>query len=188
MIYPITLFGAPILRKVAEPVNMPVGELQEFAANMFETMNKAEGVGLAAPQVGRSWRVFVIDTAEVADQYKEEPDLKYFRRVFVNPEILEHSSETCVSNEGCLSIPDIHEDVTRPKSIKIKYMDENLQEHIEDLTGFKARVVQHEYDHLEGKLHVDYLNILKKKLLKSKLSAMARGKVKTKYMVAAPGK
>ena len=185
MIYPITLYGDPVLRKVAEPVELNTKELNEFIENMFETMKNADGVGLAAPQVGKSWRVFVTDATGYADK---EPELANFRRAFINPEILERSVEVCVMNEGCLSIPDIHEDITRPAIIKIKYYDENMVEHTDVFGGFAARVIQHEYDHLDGILHIDDLSVLKRRMLKGKLSAISKGKIDTFYHVQIPGK
>ena len=185
MIYPITLYGDPVLRKVTKPVELSTEGLKEFINNMFETMDNADGVGLAAPQVGKPWRIFVADATGYADK---EPELANFRRAFINPEILERSEEVCVMNEGCLSIPDIHEDVTRPAIIKIKYYDENMEEYVDVFGGFAARVIQHEYDHLEGKLHIDSLSVLKKRILKGKLSAISKGKVDTSYHVQVPGK
>jgi peptide deformylase len=185
MIYPITVYGDPVLRKVAEPVDLAPDELKEFIGNMFETMYQADGVGLAAPQVGKSWRIFIADASVNADQ---EPALKDFKKAFVNPEILERSETFCVMNEGCLSLPDIHEDIRRPESVKIKYLDENLQEHVEEYNGFAARVIQHEYDHLDGILHIDHISPLKKRILKSKLTAITKGKIKTAYRIVLPGK
>ncbi len=185
MIYPVTVFGDPVLRKVAEPIEKDFDNLDEFLENMWETMYHSDGVGLAAPQIGKSIRVFVIDASSGAD---EEPELADFKKAFINPEILELNGDEWTMNEGCLSLPEIREDVSRPEMVKIKYLDENLEEHVEEFGGFAARVIQHEYDHLEGKLFVDYLNPLKKRLLKSKLTAISKGKVHTSYKIRIPGK
>ena len=185
MIYPITVYGDPVLRKVAEPVEKDFEGLKEFIDNMFDTMYHSDGVGLAAPQVGKALRIFVIDASPVAD---EEPELKDFKKVFINPEILERHGDEWIMNEGCLSLPDIREDVTRPAYVKIKYRDENFEEHMEEYSGFAARVIQHEYDHLDGILLIDYLTPLKKRLLKGKLTAISKGKVKTSYQIIIPGK
>ena len=185
MIYPITVYGDPILRKVAQPIDENFERLPEFVEDMFETMYHSDGVGLAAPQIGRSIRIFVVDASTAAE---DEPELEGFKKAFINPEILERTGDNWVMNEGCLSLPEIREDVTRPEHIKIKYLDENLVEHVEEFGGFAARVIQHEYDHLEGVLLVDYLPPLKKRMLKSKLTAISRGKVKTSYRVVLPGK
>ncbi|MGE4587893.1 MAG: peptide deformylase, partial [Mangrovibacterium sp.] len=144
-----------------------------------------DGVGLAAPQVGLSLRIFVADATMNAD---EEPALKDFKKVFVNPEILERYGNSCTMNEGCLSLPDIHEDVIRPESVRIRYRDENMEEHVNEFSGFAARIIQHEYDHLDGILLIDHLIPLKKRMLKSKLTAISKGKVKTAYQIRIPGK
>lgn len=183
MIYPVTVFGDPVLRKIAEPITPEFPNLKEFIQNMFDTMYNSDGVGLAAPQVGQAIRVFVIDST-VEDE-EEEPGIK---RAFVNPEILEKSGDEWVMNEGCLSLPEIREDIARPETVKIKYLDEDFNEHIEVFNGFTSRVIQHEYDHLEGKMFVDYLNPLKKRILKGKLTAISKGKVVPKYRIKVPGK
>jgi len=185
MIYPITVYGDPVLRKVAEPVGRDFEGLKEFIDNLFDTMYHSDGVGLAAPQVGKALRIFVIDASPVAD---EEPELKDFKKAFVNPEILERRGDEWIMNEGCLSLPEIREDVTRPAYVKIKYRDENFEEHMEEHSGFAARVIQHEYDHLDGILLIDHLTPLKKRLLKGKLTAISKGKVKTSYQITLPGK
>jgi peptide deformylase len=185
MIYPVTVYGDPLLRKVAQPIGEDFEGLKELVENMFETMYHSEGVGLAAPQVGKSLRIFVVDASHIAD---EEPELEGFKKAFINPEILETSGDEWVMNEGCLSLPEIREDISRPERVKIKYLDENRVEHIEEYGGFAARVIQHEYDHLDGVLLVDYLNPLKKRLLKSKLTAISKGKVRTSYRIVLPGK
>ncbi len=185
MIYPITVYGEPLLRKVAEPVSKDFEGLKGLVADMFETMYHSDGVGLAAPQIGKSIRIFVVDASTAAD---EEPELEGFKKAFINPEILERRGDEWVMNEGCLSLPEIREDISRPEFVKIKYYDENFVEHIEEYGGFAARVIQHEYDHLDGVLLIDYLNPLKKRMLKSKLTSITKGKVKTSYRIVLPGK
>lgn len=183
MIYPVTVFGDPILRKKAEPVTNDFQDLKGFIENMFETMYNSDGVGLAAPQVGKAIRIFVIDS-----EIDDEDELPGIKKAFINPEILEKSGDEWVMNEGCLSLPEIREDVMRPETIKIKYLDEEFNEHVETYSGFTSRVIQHEYDHLEGVMFVDYLNPLRKRILKGKLSAISKGKVIPKYRIKVPGK
>jgi peptide deformylase len=183
MIYPVTVFGDPVLRKKAEPITKEFPKLKEFVQNMFDTMYNSDGVGLAAPQVGQAIRIFVIDST-----IDDEDELPGIKKAFINPEILEKSGDEWVMNEGCLSLPEIREDVLRPETVKIKYVDEDFNEHIEIYSGFTSRVIQHEYDHLEGVMFVDYLNPLRKRILKSKLSAISKGKVIPKYRIKVPGK
>ncbi|MBN2519535.1 MAG: peptide deformylase [Bacteroidales bacterium] len=178
MVYPIFVNGSAVLRKVAKDIDSTYENLQEFVDNMFETMYKSEGVGLAAPQVGKSIRLFVVDTTPFEE---DDPTLKGFKKVFINPVITERSGNTWVFNEGCLSVPEIREDVERPDIIKIKYLDENFKPHEETYDGIKARVIQHEYDHIEGILFVDRLSAIRKKLLKGRLNAITKGKFKTNY-------
>ncbi len=185
MIYPITVYGDPLLRKIAKDIDPDFEGLPEFIENMFETMYFSDGVGLAAPQVGKSIRIFVIDASSAAD---EEPELENFKKVFINPEILDRHGDEWSMNEGCLSLPEIREDVMRPEFVKIKYLDENFEEHTEEYGGFAARVIQHEYDHLEGILFIDHISPLRKRLLKSKLTAISKGKVKPAYRIVIPGK
>lgn len=185
MIYPVTVYGDPVLRKPSEPIEKDFEGLNELIDNMFETMYHSDGVGLAAPQIGKSLRIFVVDASANAD---EEPELKDFKKAFINPEILERFGNSCIINEGCLSLPDIHEDIARPSFVRIKYQDENLEEHIDEYKGFAARVIQHEYDHLDGILLIDHLLPLKRRLLRSKLAAISKGKVKTSYKISIPGK
>ena len=183
MIYPVTVFGDPVLRKKAEPITKDFQDLKGFIQNMFDTMYNSDGVGLAAPQVGQAIRIFVIDS-----EIDDEDELPGIKKAFINPEILEKSGDEWVMNEGCLSLPEIREDVLRPETVKIKYFDEEFNEHIETYSGFTSRVIQHEYDHLEGVMFVDYLNPLRKRILKSKLSAISKGKVIPKYRIKVPGK
>jgi peptide deformylase len=183
MIYPVSVFGDPILRKKAEPVTSDFQDLKGFIENMFDTMYNSDGVGLAAPQVGKAIRIFVIDS-----DIDDEDELPGIKKAFINPEIIEKSGDEWVMNEGCLSLPEIREDVLRPETVKIKYVDEEFNEHIETYSGFTSRVIQHEYDHLEGVMFVDYLNPLRKRILKGKLSAISKGKVIPKYRIKVPGK
>jgi peptide deformylase len=185
MKYPITVYGDTILRKRAENIEKNTQGLNEIIDNMWETMYYADGVGLAAPQAGLPIRLFVIDGTAGAD---EEPELKDFKKVFINPEIMELTGENWVMNEGCLSLPEIREDVTRLDTVHIKYFDENFEEHNEVYSGFMGRVIQHEYDHLEGKLFIDYLSPLRKRLLKSKLKDIALGNVQPHYRIKIPVK
>lgn len=183
MIYPVTVFGDPVLRKKAEPITKDFVDLKGFVQNMFETMYNSDGVGLAAPQVGQAVRIFVLDTT-----HNEEDEPAGIIKAFINPVIVEKSGDEWVMNEGCLSLPEIREDVLRPETVRIKYLDENFNEHEEEYSGFTSRVIQHEYDHLEGVMFVDYLNPLKKRILKSKLTAISKGKVLPKYRIRIPGK
>jgi peptide deformylase len=185
MKYPVTVYGDPLLRKISKPIDKDDPKLMEIIENMWETMYYSDGVGLAAPQVGLSIRLFVIDASSGAD---EEPELEGFKKVFINPEIIETTGDSWVMNEGCLSLPEIREDVTRPDKVRIKYFDENFVEHDEIYDGFAGRVIQHEYDHLEGKLFIDYLSPLRKRLLKSKLNAIATGKVQPHYRIKVPAR
>ncbi len=183
MKYPVTVYGDPLLRKKAKTIEKDHPKLDEIIENMWETMYYSDGVGLAAPQVGLSLRLFVIDASSGAD---EEPELAGFKKVFINPEIIETNGEEWTMNEGCLSLPEIREDVDRPDEVTIKYLDENFEEHLETYKGFAGRVIQHEYDHLEGVLFVDHLSPLRKRLLKGKLLAISKGKVRPHYRIKVP--
>ncbi len=183
MKYPITVYGDPVLRKVSEPIGPDYPGLEEFLADFWETMYYADGVGLAAPQVGKSIRIFVIDATAMAD---EDLSLKGFRKVFINPTILEISGEPWTMEEGCLSLPEIRENVARPDNVTIRYQDEKFQWHEESYSGYAARIIQHEYDHLQGKLFVDYLSPLRKKLLRGRLLAITKGKVNPHYKIRVP--
>lgn len=177
MILPIYLYGQPILRKQTEEIEqMP--ELKQFIADMFETLTQAEGCGLAAPQVGKPWRLFIVDGDELAEDY---PECKGFKRVFINPELLETSEETCSYSEGCLSLPGISENVVRPTTIRLRYFDEDFQEHEETFEGFCARIIQHEYDHLEAHVFTDRISPIRKTFVRNKLASIAKGKVGARY-------
>ena len=178
MILPIYTYGNAVLRKVCEPISPDYPNLKELVENMFETMYNANGVGLAAPQIGLSIRLLVIDLAP----YKEDDaELGVFKVTMINPQLLEASEETATSEEGCLSVPDVHENVPRAVKIKIRYFDEDFNEHIEVFEDFKARVVQHEYDHIEGKIFTDKVSPLRRQLLKSKLTNITKGKTSCSY-------
>lgn len=184
MIYPIVAYGDPILRKVTRPIEKDELDLKTVVANMFETMYDASGVGLAAPQVGMNIRIFVVDGTPMNEGEAEEdkePGLEGFKKAFINPVILEEDGEEWGFEEGCLSIPGIRGEVFRPERLKIKYRDLDWNELIEEYDGTAARIIQHEYDHLEGKLFTDYLPTLKKQLLKRKLSDISKGKVDVDY-------
>jgi peptide deformylase len=181
---PIVAYGDPVLKKKALSIDQDYPELPQLIEDMFETMYHAHGVGIAAPQVGLSIRLFVIDASPFAED--DEPELKDFKKVFINAEVLEETGDKWDFSEGCLSIPDIREDVSRPAKIRIRYRDEQWQEHEEEYEGLAARVIQHEYDHIEGKLFTDKLGMLKKTMLKSKLDAISKGQVKVDYKMKFP--
>ncbi len=183
MILPVLAYGHPALRKVADDIDKDYPGLDQFIADMFETMYSSNGVGLAAPQVNRSIRLFVIDATPYAEDFPGETDLK---RVFINARIVEESGEEWAFNEGCLSIPQIREDVVRKSELRIQYYDENFNFRDERLKGVFARVIQHEYDHLDGILFVDLINPLRKMMLKRKLSEITKGIVKTDYKMIFP--
>jgi len=180
MIYPVLVYGHPVLRKVAEEIEKDYENLNEVIANMWETMYHSDGIGLAAPQIGKSIRLFVIDADPLKDEF---PELEGMKKVFINAKIELLESKEVTESEGCLSLPTIREEVKRPSKIRIFYVDENFESKVEEYEGFAARVIQHEYDHIEGKLFVDYLNPLKKRLLKGKLTKISKGDVKVSYRI-----
>lgn len=182
MILPIYIYGQPVLRKVAQdidPENYP--NLQELIDNMFATMYEADGIGLAGTQVGLEDRIFVVDLSPLASE--EHPEFKNFKKAFINAHITERTGEIDSVEEGCLSIPGVHEKVPREDEIRIQYLDENLEPHDETYSGYKARVIQHEYDHLEGILFIDKISPLRKRMVKGKLSNMEKGKVACDYRI-----
>ena len=179
MTLPIYVYGQPVLRKVAQDIPTDYPGLKELIQNMFETNTASDGVGLAAPQIGKSIRVVIIDLTPLADDL---PEYKDFRHAYINAHILElDDKEPEVLEEGCLSIPGIHENVRRAKRVHVKYLDENLQEHDEWVGGYLARVMQHEFDHLEGKMFVDRISPLRKQLVHSKLRAIMSGRFRCPY-------
>lgn len=183
MILPILAYGDPLLKRMAEEVQPDFEGLQDLIANMYETMYNAKGVGIAAPQVGVSMQIFVVDGAPFSDEDAATAD---FKRVFINPVILKESGEEWHFGEGCLSIPGIREDVLRPPEIVIEYRDEDWNIKKEQLNGLPARIVQHEYDHLRGVLFTDKLSPLKRKLLKRRLSEISKGDVDVEYRMRFP--
>jgi peptide deformylase len=193
MILPIVGYGDPVLRKVGEEITPEYPNLKETIANMYETMYNAYGVGLAAPQIGKAIRLFIVDTEpfvesdeddEEAEFTKEEKEyLMKFKRVFINARIIEESGKEWKFNEGCLSIPKIREDVLRLDKIKMEYYDEHFKKHVEEFDGLAARVIQHEYDHIEGKLFTDRISPLRRKLISGKLSDISKGKVGAEYRI-----
>ena len=180
MILPIYVYGQPVLRKVAEDITPDYPNLKELIQNMFETMSNADGVGLAAPQIGLPIRVVTVDLDVLSDDY---PEYKDFRKAYINAHILEVSGEEVSMEEGCLSLPGIHEAVKRDNKIRVKNLDEDLVEHDEIVEGYLARVMQHEFDHLDGKMFIDHLSPLRKQMIKGKLNAMLKGKAHCTYKV-----
>lgn len=190
MILPIVAYGNPVLKKKSAEISKDYPKLEELIKNMFETMYNAHGVGLAAPQIGLPIRLFIVDATPFAqdeDLSKEEQEqLKNFKKVFINPVITEESGVEWDFNEGCLSIPDVREDVFRKPNIKISYLNENFEPQEEELDGLAARVVQHEYDHIEGILFTDKLSSFKKRLIKGKLASIEKGKIDVEYIMSFP--
>jgi peptide deformylase len=190
MILPIVAYGDPILKKRASEISKPTPKLDETILNMYESMYGAHGVGLAAPQVGLSIRLFLVDTSPFADDeeysIEEQEKLKDFKRTFINAKIIEETGVEWSFNEGCLSIPNVREEVLRKPVIKVEYLDENFNTHTETFDGLIARVIQHEYDHIEGILFTDKVSTLKKRLLKGKLSNISKGKTSVDYRMRFP--
>ena len=184
MVYPIVVYGDPILRKRAKDLAKGSGELPGLIQDMFDTMYAAHGIGLAAPQIGKGIRLFVVDGTSLDEE--EEEDMSGFKKVFINPVIIDEEGNPWAFEEGCLSIPNIRENVSRPEKVKIRYFDENWNKKEEAYAGIKARIIQHEYDHLDGKLFIDYLSPLKKRMLKGKLTDISKGDVDTEYRISAP--
>ena len=180
MILPISAYGNPVLREETEDIDENYPNLTKIIGDMFDTMKNAEGVGLAAPQVGLPIRVFVIDMSALAD---EKPEYQDYRKIFINPEIIEFSGNDISMEEGCLSIPGIHEKVVRKEKILINYLDEHFKECEETFSGYPARVIQHEYDHLEGNLFVDKISGIRKQIIKGKLSNISSNKITCKYKI-----
>lgn len=192
MILPIVAYGDPVLKKEAIEIDEQFPALKKLIDNMFETMYEASGVGLAAPQIGQSIRLFVVDGSPFAEVDEDEEDdpravgMEGFKRVFINPIIEEETGANWVFAEGCLSIPKIREDVSRKEKIRVTYYDENWQFHDEWFDGYKARIIQHEYDHIEGILFTDHLSVLKKRMLTKRLTNISQGEVKVSYKMKFP--
>ena len=193
MILPVVAYGSPILRKVCDEITPDYPGLQKLLADMWETVYNSNGVGLAAPQINKPIRLFIVDTIQVVEGFDDEDKRKYpnevpIKQVFINAYKIEEIGDTWAYNEGCLSIPKVREDISRTRQVRIKYMDENFVEKEGLFHGITARVIQHEYDHIEGKLFIDYLSQLKKRLIKKKLDDISAGKVKTDYRMLFPNK
>ncbi|APY11964.1 peptide deformylase [Seonamhaeicola sp. S2-3] len=190
MILPIVAYGDAVLKKKAKDISKDYPNLDNLIENMFETMYNAYGVGLAAPQIGLPIRLFIVDTSPFSEDEdlseEEQNKLKDFKRVFINATILEEEGDEWAFNEGCLSIPDVREDVFRQPTITIEYFDENFNKHTEKFDGLMARVVQHEYDHIEGILFTDKLSSFKKRLIKGKLNNISKGKINVDYKMRFP--
>ncbi len=183
MTYPIYVFGNPVLRQTAKEIDKTFPDLDKFIADMFETMYNSDGLGLAAPQVGKSIRLIVIDGEPMA---KEHPEMKDFKKVFINAKVIERTGDKVLMGEGCLSLPGLHEEVERESTVKLEYYDENWEHHEDIFTGYKARVVMHEYDHLEGILFTDKLSPLRRRLIKGKLTDISKGKFDAEYRTVLP--
>jgi peptide deformylase len=191
MILPIVAYGSEVLRKVAKDITPEYTGLSTLIADMWETMYASSGVGLAAPQINRDIRLFVVDSSQIFTQMNEEETLAYtdapgVKKVFINAKIIELSGNEWAYNEGCLSIPRIRDDVYRKESVTLEYVDEQFQLHTETFTGITARVILHEYDHIEGKLFIDYMKPLKKKLISGKLADISKGKISVDYRMSFP--
>ncbi|EGJ71038.1 Peptide deformylase [Bacteroides coprosuis DSM 18011] len=180
MILPIYVYGQPVLREVAKDITPEYPNLKELIQNMFETMEHADGIGLAAPQIGLSIRLVVMDLDVLSEDF---PELKGFRKVFINPYIEEVDGDDITMGEGCLSLPGIGEDVTRPDVVYVTYQDENFEKHTEKVEGYLARVMQHEFDHLDGIMFIDHISPLRKQMIRSKLNKMVKGTARTHYKI-----
>jgi peptide deformylase len=191
MILPVVAYGSPVLRKMCGDITGAYPDLDKLIADMWETLYNSNGVGLAAPQVNKPIRLFVVDTIQLVDDFNEQdkkkyPDERPIKQVFINAQKIEETGKTWPYNEGCLSIPKIREDIHRTWEVKMKYLDEHFVPHEHIFHGITARVIQHEYDHIEGKLFIDYLSQLKRRLIKKKLEDITAGKVKTDYRMLFP--
>jgi len=187
MVLPVYVYGMSVLRRVAHEIPEDFEGLDQLLEDMYETMRASDGIGLAAPQVGKSLRLFVVDTSPISED-KGEPELKDFIRVFINPYILKEWGDSWSFEEGCLSLPNIREEVSRSSKVRIEYYDEKWNLIEEEFDGIRARVVQHEYDHLDGKLFVDRINPIRRKLLSARLNAISRGRVDNDYKIIYPKK
>lgn len=186
MILPVVAYGSPVLRKVCDDITPSYPGLEKLLTDMWETLYNSSGVGIAAPQINKPIRLFLVDTVQMVEEFDDKDREKYpneepIKQVFINARMIEETGKPWPYNEGCLSIPKIREDVQRNSEIRIKYLDENFQEKEGSFHGITARVIQHEYDHIEGKLFIDYLSPLKKRLLKKKLDDISKGKISTEY-------
>ncbi len=186
MILPVVAYGHPVLRKVCDDITPDYPGLEKLLADMWETVYNSNGVGLAAPQINKPIRLFVIDTVQIVEDFDDEDRAKYpnevpAKQVFINAHMVDEWGEKWSYNEGCLSIPKVREDIQRHRQLRLRYLDENFVQQEKEFHGITARVIQHEYDHIEGKLFIDYLPLLKKRLIKKKLDDISNGKVKVDY-------
>lgn len=190
MILPIVAYGHPVLRKEAEPITAEYPDLEALLDNMWATMYNAQGVGLAAPQIGLPIRIFLVDSKQLESEEEEDDtdQIDGIKTAFINAQILEKSGEPWPYEEGCLSIPDVREKVLRPETIRMRWQDENFETHEATFEGVNARIIQHEYDHIEGVLFTDYLGSLKKRLLKRRLEQISKGKIDVRYKMKFPAK
>ncbi|WP_126971748.1 peptide deformylase [Gynurincola endophyticus] len=192
MILPVVAYGDPILRVVCKDIDKDYPQIDKLIADMWETMYASNGVGLAGPQINKDIRIFVVDSAQLFENADEDDEVNDFddapgvKQVFINAHIEKLEGEEWTYNEGCLSIPKIREDVMRPEKVTLRYMDENFVEHTKVFSGITARIIQHEYDHIEGKLFIDYMKPLKRKLLAGKLKDITKGKVRVDYRMQFP--
>lgn len=191
MILPIVAYGHPVLRKVAEDITPDYPNLKELIANMWETMYGSNGVGVAAPQINKSIRLFVVDSKQIIDNLEDDEKNDYpgdngIKEVFINAQIVETGGKEWAYNEGCLSIPKVREDVNRAETVTLSYVNENFEPQQKTFTGVTARVILHEYDHIDGKLFIDHLKPLKRRMLKSKLEDITKGKVRVDYKMTFP--
>jgi peptide deformylase len=190
MILPIIAYGDPVLRKLGKSIDKDYPALESLLENMFETMYGAKGIGLAAPQIGLPIRIFIVDATPFKDdeelELEERNFLSTFKQVFINAQIIDETGDEWVFNEGCLSIPDVREDVFRNKTVKIEYLDEKFEKHTKEFSGIAARIIQHEYDHIQGILFTDKLSSLKKRLIKGKLANISKGKIRIDYRMRFP--
>jgi peptide deformylase len=191
MILPIVAYGSPVLRKVAEDIDADYPQLDKLLEDMWETLYNSNGVGLAAPQINKGIRLFLVDSAQIFENEEEDDDLDYpdrpgYKGVFINAHIVELGGKEWSYNEGCLSIPKVREDIMRKESVTLEYMDENFVEHTKTFNGLTARIILHEYDHLEGKLFIDYIKPLKRTLMKRKLDDISKGKIRVDYRMIFP--
>ena len=190
MILPIVAYGDPVLRKLGKNINKEYPELESLLENMFETMYGAKGIGLAAPQIGLPIRIFIVDATPFKDdeelELEERNFLSTFKQVFINAQIIDETGDEWVFNEGCLSIPNVREDVFRNETVKIEFLDEKFEKHTKEFSGIAARIIQHEYDHIQGILFTDKLSSLKKRLIKGKLANISKGKIRIDYRMRFP--
>jgi len=190
MILPIIAYGDPVLRKLGKSIDKEYPALESLLENMFETMYGAKGIGLAAPQIGLPIRIFIVDATPFKDdeelELEERNFLSTFKQVFINAQIIDETGDKWVFNEGCLSIPDVREDVFRNETVKIEYLDEKFEKYTKEFSGIAARIIQHEYDHIQGILFTDKLSSLKKRLIKGKLANISKGKIRIDYRMRFP--